>query len=189
MFQQSDTAEEGSGTDSDIPRRSESSAEPEAPSPQAPSSEEPTPCSSACKEKNLITAQITPPVTPTATSTPHQTLADALNLMSATQEGDELSQDPALVKPLFIENGNSASVSPSRFPHGLRAAKTRRQLESVEARIRLFGDCSRVEVPSGYTTVETQSGVRLIEGGASIHDASSSPIHLPLGRFLPVPHR
>ncbi|KAK6029705.1 hypothetical protein OSTOST_04174 [Ostertagia ostertagi] len=122
-----------------------------------------------------------------ATSTPHHTLLDALNLMSAEEEDESVIADPALTKPLF-----SSSDVPQEFtnvPAPLlpvpRPSKTRRQLESVEARLRIFGDCSRVEVPSGYTAVETHSGVRLIEGGANIHDVSSV-ICLPRGRFVPV---
>ncbi|PIO75950.1 hypothetical protein TELCIR_01993 [Teladorsagia circumcincta] len=122
-----------------------------------------------------------------ATSTPHHTLLDALNLMSAEEEEDSIIADPALTKPLF-----SSSDVPQEFTNVSvpllpvpRPNKTRRQLESVEARLRIFGDCSRVEVPSGYTAVETHSGVRLIEGGANIHDVSSM-ICLPRGRFVPV---
>ncbi|ETN69727.1 zinc finger, C2H2 type, partial [Necator americanus] len=122
-----------------------------------------------------------------ATSGQHQTLADALNLMSTTQEEDPLPEDPALVKPLFLDGDSIHDVNVGKFlfTQDARAARTRRQLESVEARIRLFGDCSLVEVPSGYTTVETQSGVRLIEGSADVaHDISSSTICLPRGRVL-----
>ncbi|EYC42002.1 hypothetical protein Y032_0547g3268 [Ancylostoma ceylanicum] len=125
------------------------------------------------------------------TSVQHQTLADALNLMSAEQEGETLSEDPALAKPLFLDNDSAPTLNASGFSFTQEscATKTRRQLESVEARIRLFGDCSRVEVPSGYTTVETQSGVRLVEGNSNVHDMSSTPICLPRGRFVPVSHR
>ncbi|XGW16131.1 hypothetical protein V3C99_001516 [Haemonchus contortus] len=123
-----------------------------------------------------------------ATSTPHHTLLDALNLISADRdEGDSLIADPALTKPLFscgdvAQEFSNASVPILPEPH---PSKTRRQLESVEARLRIFGDCSRVEVPSGYTTIETHSGVRLVEGGANIHDVSRM-ICLPRGRFVPV---
>ncbi|RCN30537.1 CUE domain protein [Ancylostoma caninum] len=123
-----------------------------------------------------------------ATSVQHQTLADALNLMSAEQEGETLSEDPALVKPLFLDSDSTPVLSDGGFNFAQNSCitKTRRQLESVEARIRLFGDCSRVEVPSGYTTVETQSGVRLVEGNSNVHDMSSTPICLPRGRFVPM---
>ncbi|CAJ0599063.1 unnamed protein product [Cylicocyclus nassatus] len=124
-----------------------------------------------------------------ATSTPHQTLADALNLMSDSQEGDTLREDPALAKPLFLDSEIPSSLTTKAFARDPRVCKTRRQLESVEARIRLFGDCSRVEVPSGYTTVETQNGVRLVEGNGSITEVPPLPIHFPRGRFLPVSHR
>ncbi|KAK6048608.1 hypothetical protein COOONC_13887 [Cooperia oncophora] len=100
-----------------------------------------------------------------ATSTPHHTLVDALNLISADgDEGNSLIADPALAKPLFSSGDVAQELGNVSVPilPGPRSSKTRRQLESVEARIRIFGDCSRVEVPSGYTAVETHSGVRLV---------------------------
>ncbi|KAK5973625.1 THAP-type domain-containing protein [Trichostrongylus colubriformis] len=100
-----------------------------------------------------------------ATSAPHHTLLDALNLMSANgDDGDSLMADPALAKPLFScsEVAQEFTTASPPLLSEPRPNKTRRQLESVEARLRIFGDCSRVEVPSGYTTIETHSGVRLM---------------------------
>ncbi|EPB66556.1 hypothetical protein ANCCEY_14351 [Ancylostoma ceylanicum] len=73
-----------------------------------------------------------------ATSVQHQTLADALNLMSAEQEGETLSEDPALAKPLFLDNDSAPTLNASGFSFTQEscATKTRRQLESVEARLK-----------------------------------------------------
>lgn len=122
-----------------------------------------------------------------ATSTPNHTLLDALNLISANGEGESFVTDPALTKPLFTWDYNSQELNGIQIPAAPqhRSNKTRRQLESVEARLRIFGDCSRIEVPSGYTAIETRNGVRLVEGGANVHDASAA-ICLPRGRFVPV---
>ncbi|VDM84279.1 unnamed protein product, partial [Strongylus vulgaris] len=66
-----------------------------------------------------------------ATSTQHQTLADALNLMSDSQEGGTLPEDPALAKPLFLDAEIPSSFTSEVF--SLDSRRTRRQLESVEA--------------------------------------------------------
>uniref|UniRef100_A0A158P9S0 THAP-type domain-containing protein n=1 Tax=Angiostrongylus cantonensis TaxID=6313 RepID=A0A158P9S0_ANGCA len=65
--------------------------------------------------------------------------------------------------PLFLNNDVS-DLSAAIFPEFLqfRQSKTQRQLESLEARLRIFGDCYGVEIPKGYSAIETRSGVRLV---------------------------
>uniref|UniRef100_A0A1I7XIY7 Frizzled domain-containing protein n=1 Tax=Heterorhabditis bacteriophora TaxID=37862 RepID=A0A1I7XIY7_HETBA len=86
------------------------------------------------------------------------TIAEALSLVSDYPEEQRLVVEDAVVKqPLF----NSLPVTYKNritFQH----KKTQRQLEATEARLRLFGDCSYVELPDGYTTIETQKGPRIV---------------------------
>ncbi|VDM54106.1 unnamed protein product [Angiostrongylus costaricensis] len=124
-----------------------------------------------------------------ATSAPSHTLVDALNL-SSEGEGGCLPEDPAITAPLFLNNDFSdlsAAIMPEFLQ--LRQSKTQRQLESLEARLRIFGDCYGVEIPKGYSTIETRSGVRLIEGKQALRHMTSDRICLPRGRFVPISQR
>lgn len=124
-----------------------------------------------------------------ATSAPSHTLVDALNL-SSEGDGGCLPEDPAITTPLFLNNDVS-DLSAAIFPEFLqfRQSKTQRQLESLEARLRIFGDCYGVEIPKGYSAIETRSGVRLIEGKQALHHMASDRICLPRGRFVPISQR
>ncbi|KAJ1362485.1 hypothetical protein KIN20_022037 [Parelaphostrongylus tenuis] len=104
--------------------------------------------------------------------------------MSSDEDGSCLPEDPAITKPLFATNDVVSDLSTDIFPPvlELRQNKTRRQLESLEARLRIFGDCYGVEIPTGYSAISTRSGVRLVEGKAGLQQIVSDRICLPRGR-------
>ncbi|CAD6190277.1 unnamed protein product [Caenorhabditis auriculariae] len=86
------------------------------------------------------------------------TLVDAL---ASAKTSTTSTVGDAVDQPLFLQ-GPLVQYTARRQIKMIRTdRKTARQLEAIEARIRLFGDTS--EIPEGYQIIDTPMGSRLVE--------------------------